>query len=179
MIVFECIGMAWRRCRCLLDAVAFLDDCAPLLLFLFALLTTHLQSRELMFVFPTLDQSILSSSLPDAAPLGYIFEPYGPSTKREISRSRQFYNNWRFLITTGSRRTKVQVMIPKKIFFFGTKRSTCGGLPHIQTFRINNLLCIYCVYARRVNSLVLVCSLSSHRHSYIHLISSSHFIDSW
>ena len=29
------------------------------------------------------------------------------------------------------------------------------------------------VYARHVNSLVLVCSLSSHRHSYIHLIFSS------
>jgi hypothetical protein len=35
------------------------------------------------------------------------------------------------------------------------------------------------VYVRRVNSLVLVCSLSSHRHSYIHLvIFSSRFIDS-
>ena len=34
------------------------------------------------------------------------------------------------------------------------------------------------VYARRVNSLVLVCSLSSHRHSYIGLIFSSRFIDS-
>ena len=34
------------------------------------------------------------------------------------------------------------------------------------------------VSARRVNSLVLVCSLSSHRHSYIPLIFSSRFIDS-
>ncbi len=34
------------------------------------------------------------------------------------------------------------------------------------------------VYVRRVNSLVLVCSLSHHRHSYIHLIFSSRFIDS-
>jgi hypothetical protein len=34
------------------------------------------------------------------------------------------------------------------------------------------------VYERRVNSLVLVCSLSSHRHSYIGLIFSSRFIDS-
>ena len=36
------------------------------------------------------------------------------------------------------------------------------------------------LYARRVNSLVLVCSLSSHRHSYIDLIRgfSSRFIDS-
>jgi hypothetical protein len=32
------------------------------------------------------------------------------------------------------------------------------------------------VYARRVNSLVLDCSLSSHRHSYIHLIFSFRFI---
>jgi hypothetical protein len=34
------------------------------------------------------------------------------------------------------------------------------------------------VYARRVNSLLLVCSLSSHRHSYIPLIFGSRFIDS-
>jgi hypothetical protein len=34
------------------------------------------------------------------------------------------------------------------------------------------------VYVSRVNSLVLVCSLSSHRYSYIHLIFSSRFIDS-
>ncbi len=34
------------------------------------------------------------------------------------------------------------------------------------------------VYTRRVNSLFLVCSLSSHRHSYIGLIFSSRFIDS-
>jgi hypothetical protein len=33
------------------------------------------------------------------------------------------------------------------------------------------------VYTRRVNSLFLVCSLSSHRHSCIHLIFSSRFID--
>jgi hypothetical protein len=34
------------------------------------------------------------------------------------------------------------------------------------------------VYERRVNLLVLVCSLSSHRHSYIGFIFSSRFIDS-
>jgi hypothetical protein len=34
------------------------------------------------------------------------------------------------------------------------------------------------VYGRRVNSFVLVCSLSSHRHSYIPLIFGSRFIDS-
>ena len=34
------------------------------------------------------------------------------------------------------------------------------------------------VYARSVNSLILVCSLSSHRHSYIGLLFNSHFIDS-
>jgi hypothetical protein len=34
------------------------------------------------------------------------------------------------------------------------------------------------VYVRRVNSLVLIGSLSSHRHSYVHLIFSSRFIDS-
>jgi hypothetical protein len=34
------------------------------------------------------------------------------------------------------------------------------------------------VYGRRVNSFVLVCSLSSHRHSYIPLIFDSRFIDS-
>ncbi len=34
------------------------------------------------------------------------------------------------------------------------------------------------VYGRRVNLFVLVCSLSSHRHSYIPLIFSSRFIDS-
>jgi hypothetical protein len=34
------------------------------------------------------------------------------------------------------------------------------------------------VYVRRVNSFVLVCSLSSHRHSYIHLIFNSRFLDS-
>ena len=33
-------------------------------------------------------------------------------------------------------------------------------------------------YVRRVNSLVLVCSLSSHRHSYMPLIFSSRFLDS-
>jgi hypothetical protein len=35
------------------------------------------------------------------------------------------------------------------------------------------------VYARRINSLLLVCSLSSHRHSYIPLIFGSRFIDSF
>ncbi len=34
------------------------------------------------------------------------------------------------------------------------------------------------VYGRRVNSFVLVCSLSSHRHSYIPVIFDSRFIDS-
>jgi hypothetical protein len=34
------------------------------------------------------------------------------------------------------------------------------------------------VYGRRVNFFVLVCSLSSHRHSYIPLLFDSHFIDS-
>jgi hypothetical protein len=34
------------------------------------------------------------------------------------------------------------------------------------------------LYTRRVNSLLLVYSLSSHRHSYIPLIFDSHFIDS-
>jgi hypothetical protein len=48
----------------------------------------------------------------------------------------------------------------KSIFFSGQFRPT---LP---------------VYARRVNSLLLVCSLSSHRHSYIPLIFGSRFIDS-
>jgi hypothetical protein len=33
------------------------------------------------------------------------------------------------------------------------------------------------VYARRVDSSALVFSLSSHRHSYIGLVFSSHFID--
>ena len=64
-------AVAFFGCRCLLDAVAFWDDCAPLLLFLFTLLTTHLQSRELMFVFPTLYQNILASY---SSPLGYIFQ---------------------------------------------------------------------------------------------------------
>jgi hypothetical protein len=34
------------------------------------------------------------------------------------------------------------------------------------------------VYGRRVNSLLLVCSLSSHRYSYILFIFDSRFIDS-
>jgi hypothetical protein len=34
------------------------------------------------------------------------------------------------------------------------------------------------VYGRRVNSFVLVCSLSSHRHFFIPLIFGSRFIDS-
>jgi hypothetical protein len=34
------------------------------------------------------------------------------------------------------------------------------------------------VYGRRINSFVLVCSLSSHRHFFIPLIFGSRFIDS-
>jgi hypothetical protein len=57
---------------------------------------------------------------------------------------------------------------------------------HSQTFSFVNLVFIFrCyssttnpVYERRVNLLVLVCSLSSHRHSYIGFIFSSRFIDS-
>jgi hypothetical protein len=36
----------------------------------------------------------------------------------------------------------------------------------------------FAVYGRRVNSFVLVCSLSSHRHFFIPLIFGSRFIDS-
>jgi hypothetical protein len=54
----------------------------------------------------------------------------------------------------------------KSNFCFTLKRGPGGAWHHLQ------------VPARRVNSLVLVCSLSSHRHSYIHLIFSSRFIDS-
>ena len=54
----------------------------------------------------------------------------------------------------------------KVIFGSPFKNGPGGSWQHIQG------------YARSVNSLLLVCSLSSHRHSYIHLIFSSRFIDS-
>jgi hypothetical protein len=46
----------------------------------------------------------------------------------------------------------------------------------LETFHINHIT--NPVYGRRVNSFVLVCSLSSHRHFFIRLIFGSRFIDS-
>ncbi len=78
-----------------------------------------------------------------------------------------------------------------RVAFFSNLKSKSGNLlakvaVTLANFSFVNLVFIFrCsssttnpVYERRVNLFVLVCSLSSHRHSYIGFIFSSRFIDS-